>query len=264
MKILFIGDIVGRPGRTAVGQILPDLKKDLKIDAVFANGENLAHGRGVTKATLDEVLSYGVDYFTGGNHLFWHQGFSEELKNLPLPILRPANYPAEVPGKGFSWMDLGKKGKVLLINLEGRVFLNRPVNCPFRTIDRILEEELAREKPSAIIVDFHAEATSEKEALGFYLDGRVSAVIGTHTHVPTADARILPKGTAYVTDAGMVGTLNSVLGVKKEIIIENLTLPLPARFEWSEDKPLTFNAVLIEVKSGSRANQIERVDRLIE
>lgn len=261
MKILFLGDIVGRLGRQTVGKILPELKKSAKITAVFANAENAAHGRGATKSTIDELSGFGIDYFTGGNHLFWHKGFSDELEENNLPVLRPANYPEEVPGRGAILLDFGRAGKVLLVNLEGRTFLNRPVNCPFRTIDRILEEN-QKEESLVIIVDFHAEATSEKLAMGFYLDGRASAVLGTHTHIPTADERLLPKGTAYVTDVGMVGAWDSVLGVKKEIIIENLKSPLPRRFEWEEEGPTVFNSVFIEIGRNGKAKAIERVDKV--
>lgn len=262
MRILFIGDIVGRLGRRAVLSLLPGLRKDLKLDAVFANGENLAHGRGATKATIDEVLSGGVDYFTGGNHVLWQPSIIEELTNENLPILRPENYPQGLPGKGSTVIDFGKKGQVLLISLQGRDFINQPVDNPLRVADRVLEDYLGRVLMA--VVDFHAEATAEKAALGYYLDGRVSAVLGTHTHVPTADGRVLPGGTAYVTDVGMVGARESVLGVKKENIINRLLSPLPERFEWVDDGPVVFQSVLLEINSVTgKAVGIERVDRFL-
>lgn len=263
MRILFIGDIVGSLGRKAVGKILPELKKQLEINAVFANGENLAHGRGATKATVDEVFGYGVDYFTGGNHLFFQPSITQDLIDGVIPVLRPENYPTKIPGKGHATIDFGKNGKVLLVNLQGRAFLNSAVDDPFRALDRLLEENEG--KVRTVIVDLHAEATSEKVAAGFYFDGRVSALIGTHTHVPTADNRVLSGGTAFVSDVGMVGARESVLGVKKEIIIEHLSSPLPSRFEWVEDGPAVFQSVLIEVDElTGKAINITRVDRVLD
>jgi len=261
MNILFIGEIVGKLGRRTVGALLPSLLNNANISVVLANAENIAHGKGVTKTTLEEVQSYGVDAFTSGNHVFWHKGTSELLDNNDISIIRPANYPNDVPGQGFKIIDLGKDGRVLLINLLGRTFFNEPVFCPFRTVDKILED-LADEEFAAIVVDFHAEATSEQVAMGWYLDGRVTAVVGTHRHVPTADAWVLPQGTAYVSDLGMVGARHSVLGVEQEIIIDKLKNPRPQKFEWVEEGPAVFNSVLIEVEGG-KAKSIERVDRVL-
>ncbi len=261
MKILFIGEIVGKLGRQTVGRVLPTLSKDANITVSFANAENIAHGKGVTKGTLEEVQSYGVDAFTSGNHVFWRQGVSEILDSDDISIIRPANYPNDVPGRGFQIIDLGKDGRVLLINLLGRTFFNEPVFCPFRTVDKILEE-LADEEFAAIVVDFHAEATSESVAMGWYLDGRVTAVVGTHRHVPTADAWVMPQGTAFVTDIGMVGARHSVLGVEPGIIIDKLKNPQPQKFEWVEEGPAVFNSVLIEVEGG-KAKSIERVDKVL-
>jgi metallophosphoesterase (TIGR00282 family) len=262
MRILFIGEIVGKLGRRTVGRVLPDLLKNANISVVLANVENLAHGKGVTKTTLAEVQNYGVDAFTSGNHIFWRKDVYEVFDEGRIPIIRPANYPPEVPGKGFEIIDLGKSGKVLLINLLGRTFFNEPTLCPFRTVDKILEE-CAGEKLAATVVDFHAEATSERVAMGWYLDGRVTAVVGTHTHVPTADAWVMPQGTAHVSDLGMVGAQHSVLGVRPEIILEKLKDPRPQRFEWVEEGPAVFNSVLIEVEDG-KAKSIERVDRVVD
>ncbi len=262
MNILFIGEIVGKLGRLTVSRVLPSLRKDANISVVFANAENVAHGKGATKATLEEVQNYGVDYFTSGNHIFWRSEVFEELDTNDPSIIRPANYPQDVPGQGFKVIDLGKDGKVLLVNLLGRTFFNEPVFCPFRTVDKILKD-FADEKFAAIVVDFHAELSSERVAMGWYLDGRVTAVVGTHTHVPSADAWVMPQGTAYVTDAGMVGAQHSVLGVEPEIIIEKLKNPQPQRFEWVEEGPAVFNAVLVEVEAG-RAKSIKRVDRVLD
>jgi len=261
MKILFIGEIVGKLGRQTVGRVLPTLRKDANITVVLANAENLAHGKGVTTTTLAEVQGYGVDALTSGNHVFWRKEVNEVFEN-DSPIIRPANYPEDVPGKGYQIIDLGKDGKVLLLNLLGRTFFNEPVFCPFRTVDKILKD-FEGESFSAIVVDFHAEATSEQVAMGWYLDGRVTTVVGTHRHVPTADCWVMPKGTAYVTDVGMVGAKHSVLGVVPEIIIEKLKSPKPQKFEWVEEGPTVFNSVLIEVKDG-RAKSIGRVDKVLE
>ena len=262
MKILFIGEIVGKLGRRTVGRVLPSLLKSANISVVLANAENIAHGKGVTKATLEEVQSYGVDCFTSGNHVFWRKGTSDLLEGNDASIIRPANYPQDIPGQGFKIIDLGKDGKVLLINLLGRTFFNEPVFCPFRAVDRILKD-FEGEGFAAIVVDFHAEATSESVAMGWYLDGRATAIVGTHRHVPTADVWVLPQGTGFVTDVGMVGARHSVLGVEPEIIINKLKNPQPQKFEWVEDGPAVFNSVLIEVEGG-KAKSIERVDKIVE
>jgi metallophosphoesterase (TIGR00282 family) len=240
---------------------LPALRKDANITVVFANVENLAHGKGVTKTTLTEVQNYGVDAFTSGNHVFWRQEVNEVFDDHQSPIIRPANYPDDIPGQGFKIIDLGKDGQVLLINLLGRTFFNEPTLCPFRTVDKILEKH-ANEKLAATVVDFHAEATSESVAMGWYLDGRVTAVVGTHRHVPTADVWVMPQGTAFVTDIGMVGARHSVLGVAPEIIINKLKDPRPQKFEWVEEGLAVFNSVLIGVADG-RAKSIERVDKIL-
>lgn len=256
MRILFIGDIVSRLGRSAVASLLPSFKKSDSIDLVIANVENLAGGRGATREKVEEVLGYGVDFCTSGDHIFYFEQFREEIEDLP--VLRPANYPDDVPGRGCEILDLGS-GRVLLINLLGLSVAEGSVACPFRTIDRILAEH--GDGAQVVIVDFHAEATSERRAMGFYLDGRVSAVLGTHTHVPSADAQILPQGTAYITDVGMCGARDSVLGVDKEIIIERFKYPYRRRFEWIKEGPAVFNAVLVEIGENGRAVRITRKDR---
>ena len=186
MKILFIGDVVAKKGRTVVGEVLPDLIKKEKIDLVVANIENLSHGKGATKDSVDELRVAGANLFTSGNHIWFKQEFVEELNNDPT-ILRPANYPSDNPGFGFTYANVGKE-KVLLINLIGRQWIDEPVDEPYRTVDQLLLDQVEKEKPKIILVDFHAEATSEKNALAWFLDGRVTAVVGTHTHIPTADA----------------------------------------------------------------------------
>lgn len=255
MKILFIGDIVARPGREMVKELLPGFIKDKKIDLVLANAENMAHGRGATRGTIEEMMGVGVDYFTSGDHIFWQKGFEDEIDSLP--VIRPANFPPGHAGKGHVVIDTGKHGKVLLINLLGRVFLNERVDDPFRTADEILlqykDEDIAY-----TIVDFHAECSSEKYALGFYLDGRVDAVVGTHTHVPTCDQMMLPKKTLYLSDIGMTGIVDSVLGVEKDIIIKYYLSGLNQRFEWENAGRKAFRGVLLDTQK----NSIERLDKM--
>jgi 2',3'-cyclic-nucleotide 2'-phosphodiesterase len=259
MKILFIGDIVAKPGREVVSQLLPKIIKENKIDFVVANAENLAHGRGATVETINEMKNCGVDFFTGGDHLFWHKDFEDNVDNLP--IVRPANYPASTPGVGYSLLELKKKQKILIINLMGRTSFSGTMSLlddPFRKADEILEK-FKDDKPSVILVDFHAEATSEKAAMGFYLDGRVTAVLGTHTHIPTCDQRILPQGTMFVTDVGMTGCIDSVLGVKKDIIINLYLTATNQKFEWEEYGKTAFRGVILDTD----AKTIDRCDSYI-
>ncbi|MEW6103828.1 MAG: TIGR00282 family metallophosphoesterase [bacterium] len=245
MKVLFIGDIVGRKGRRIIKEIIPKLKMERSIDLVIANGENAAGGFGITKKVADEIFGCGVDIITGGNHIFAKKEIYEIIDDLP--ILRALNYPPCVPGRGFIIKPY-KGQNVCVISLCGRVFMDS-LDCPFRAIDSILED--VKEKTKIIIVDIHAEATSEKVALGWFLDGRVSAVIGTHTHIPTADCKILPKGTAYITDIGMVGAGNSVIGVKKDLVLKKFLSLLPVRFEMAEDEGIFGGAYIdIDEKTG--------------
>lgn len=250
MRILMIGDVVGRPGRRAVQQFLPGLRHDYRIDIVIANGENSAGGIGITLDTANELFECGVDVITTGNHVWAKKEIIPHLDG-ELPILRPLNYPPGAPGRGSL-----KVKDVLIVNVIGRVFLGE-FDCPFRAMDRLLSETGKDSK--IIIVDFHAEATSEKVAMGRYLDGRVSAVLGTHTHVATADARILHQGTAYVTDVGMVGPVDSVIGVDAESAIRSFLTGMPHRFFISEGSA-SLDAVLVEVDdSTGKATSIKRI-----
>ncbi len=252
MKILAIGDIVGRPGRQAVNKFVGGLRDEYSLDLVIANGENAAGGFGLTPATAQELLGGGIDVLTSGNHI-WAQKEIIPYLDDELPILRPLNYPAGVPGRGYL-----KKGPVLVVNLIGRTFMTN-YDCPFRTMDALLAE--LKPRPPVIIVDFHAEATSEKVALGRYLDGRVSAVLGTHTHVGTIDTHILPGGTAYVTDIGMTGPTDSVIGDDADAVIRRFLTMLPHHLSVGKGRPV-LNAVMVAIdeKSG-RATAIERVTR---
>ena len=253
MRVLFVGDVVASPGRKAVIKLVPDIVRENNIDYVIANAENVSHGRGVTQEDLTEMQEAGVNYFTSGDHLFWQRGTEDIIDTLP--VIRPANYPKRVPGIGYKLLTVGNKGTILLINLIGRTFLNERLDDPFTKADEILSLYESN-KPDYIIVDFHAESSSEKHALGFYLDGRVNAVVGSHTHVPTCDARVFPKGTLYVTDIGMTGNIDSVLGVKKEIILELYLTGLNQRFEWEYSGRNAFRSVLLDMKQ----NKIERLD----
>jgi metallophosphoesterase (TIGR00282 family) len=253
-----VGDVIGGPGRRAVAALLPRLRAELGVDLTIANGENSAGGRGITPATANELLSVGADVITTGNHVWAHRE-AEVYLEQPGPVLRPLNYPAGVPGRGALTLTV-RETLVRVINLMGVVHMAELDN-PFRVIDSYLHET---PRCPVTIVDFHAEVTSEKVAMGWHLDGRVSAVLGTHTHVPTADARLLPAGTAVVTDVGMVGPLHSVIGAGVEPVLHRFLTHLPARLP-VPDGPVTFNAVLVTIDPASgRATAIERVDRLYD
>jgi len=247
LKILFIGDINGKIARETIKKLLPEIKTKYRPDLVIANAENAAHGKGVTESTLQELMSYGIDWFTNGDHAFDKDKFINQVYESELPIIRPANYSSEAPGKGYVIIE-AKKLRILLINLIGRVFMSMDYDCPFKKINSILEEiALSEKKLSAIIVDIHAEATSEKVAMGHYLDGRVSAVVGTHTHVMTADQKITKNGTAYITDVGMVGSDEGVIGVKKENIINTFLTQIKLPHVIPETGKSILNSVLITI-----------------
>ncbi len=255
MKVLFIGDIVGTVGRTAVKALLPSLLHRYKIDFVIANGENAAGGFGITEKTAAEIFASGVHVITSGNHI-WDKKEAIPYIAKENRIIRPLNYPPGVPGYGSIVTSLSDGTKIAVINISGRVFMSS-IDCPFRVgMDEI---ERIRTETSVIIVDFHAEATSEKIAFGYYADGKVSAVLGTHTHVQTADEKILPGGTAYVTDVGMTGPEVSVIGIEKEQIIERFLLQMPRKFDTAKGSCI-FSAVVVEIdgKTG-RSAAIQRL-----
>jgi metallophosphoesterase (TIGR00282 family) len=259
MKILFVGEIVAKPGREIVQKFLPEIIKEHKPDAVFANCENLSGGRGITEEKIEQMKMVGIDYFTSGEHIFHERGTTDFIENVP--VLRPANYPKGTPGSGYKIIDLGRKGKVLLINLMGITSFggkNSFLDNPFVRIDEILEET-KNENIDAKIVDFHAEATSEKYSMGFYLDGKVGAVLGTHTHVPTCDNMVLPKGTLYITDIGMCGAIDSSLGVKADITIKMFLTAMNQHFEWESAGRKAFRSVLLDLQ----AKTIVRIDKII-
>jgi len=263
MKILVFGDIVGRVGREAVKKILPRLKEQHSPDLTIANAENLAHGKGVTTETLQEMLDAGIDVFTSGNHVWDRKEVFDILSDARLAdkLLRPANYPPEVPGQGAKFLTIATKN-VLVLNLLGRVFSRVDSDDPFRTADDLLKNH-AQAHPSIILVDFHAEATSEKAALAWHLDGRVTAVWGTHTHVPTRDQRILPGGTAFVSDVGMSGYSDGVIGVDKEPILKHFLTQLPYQTEAPSSGPAVVNAIVLTVEAG-KAVAIENLQEYLE
>lgn len=253
MRIMFIGDVVGGAGRRAVAALLPELLERHRPDFVVANGENAAGGVGITEGTARDLFERGVDAITLGNHTYRHReayGFLDRDER----VVRPANYPRGNPGRGHTIVE--KDGLTLgLVNLSGAVFLEA-ARSPFAEVDAALAE--LRGRTEHVLVDFHAEATSEKVAMGWYLDGRVTACLGTHTHVPTSDARVLPSGTAYITDVGMTGPRGGVIGVKREQAVERFLTMMPVKFDTSEDDPW-MNAVVIQADPNGRAESIEQV-----
>jgi metallophosphoesterase (TIGR00282 family) len=254
MKIMFLGDVVGAPGRRVVEELLPQAVDRYFIDLVVANGENAAGGIGITPLVADQLLSQGIDLLTSGNHIWKHKEIIPYLEETDR-LLRPANYPPDTPGRGFTVLETAAGEPAAVLNLEGRVFMN-PLECPFRTADQVLRS--LPPKVRVILVDMHAEATSEKLAMGWYLDGRVSAVIGTHTHVQTADERILPGGTGYITDAGMTGPVDSVIGMKKEIILERFLKQLPQPFKVATAN-LQLQGLVLTIDSRGRCQELTRL-----
>lgn len=254
MKLLFIGDVVGSPGRKVLKEFLPRLKTKYRPDVTIVNGENAASGKGITEKVYHEIREAGADVITLGNHA-WDKKDIFDFIDKAQDMIRPANFPDGTPGIGYLIKKVGNQ-KLAIINGQGRAFMN-PIDCPFRTIDKIVEE--VRQKTSLIFVDFHAEATSEKQAMGWYLDGRASAVVGTHTHVQTADERILPRGTAYITDVGMTGPYDGILGVEKEAVIHKFLTSLPVRFEVASGRE-QINGVFITLNNKSGyAESIQRI-----
>ena len=261
VRTLLIGDIIGKPGRLAVRQVLPGLREELDLDLVIANGENVAAGMGLTPSLAEELLTGGIDILTSGNHIWDKREIYEYLEG-DRPVLRPLNYPSDAPGRGWLVTSLDGGGEVAVINLMGRVYMNQ-LDSPFAAIDGLLEEA-AEPLPPVRLVDFHCEITSEKNAMGWHLDGRVTAVFGTHTHVPTADARLLPRGTAYISDLGMTGPHDSIIGFKVETVLPRFLRHLPTRLEVG-DGPVILNAAVLEAELATgRARSFTQLRRLIE
>ncbi|QOS99770.1 TIGR00282 family metallophosphoesterase [Brevibacterium sp. JNUCC-42] len=254
MKLLFIGDIVGSPGREIVKEYVPRLKRKYAPDLIVVNGENAAHGRGITRKIVNEFFQVGVQAITMGNHT-WDNREVFDFIDEEARIVRPANFPEGTPGRGLTYVQT-HMGEVAIINVQGRTFLP-PLLCPFETAEQLVEE--ARKRTKFIFVDVHAEATSEKQALGWYLDGKISAMVGTHTHVQTGDERILPNGTGYITDAGMCGPTDGILGMDRSAVIMKFLTQLPVRFEVAEG-PTQLNGVLFTFdKITGKTIKIERI-----
>ena len=262
LRVLMIGDVIGKPGRLALARVLPSLRDDRGIDLVTANGENLAGGMGLTVATAAALLESGVDVITSGNHIWDKREIIPELDREER-ILRPLNYGTRgVPGRGWGIFHAADGSEVAVINAQGRSTM-MPIENPFTELDRLLDEA-ADELPAVRLVDFHCELTSEKTAFGLHLDGRVSAVAGTHTHVPTADERVLARGTAYISDLGMTGPLESIIGFEPETVLPRFMNGLPTRFEVGSG-PVVLNALLIDIEGQTgRARSVERIARIVE
>ncbi|MCU0651399.1 MAG: TIGR00282 family metallophosphoesterase [Candidatus Omnitrophica bacterium] len=257
MNILFIGDIVGSPGREAINKLLPGLKKEYKLDFVIANAENAAAGSGITSRVADELFDSGIDVLTSGDHI-WKKREIFEFINQDERILRPLNFPAGAPGRGAKVFKTQSGSKLAVMNLQGRVFMEA-LECPFKTA--AAEVEKLAQETKIIIIDMHAEATSEKVALGWYLDGKVSAIFGTHTHIQTADEKILPAGTAFIADVGMTGPYDSVIGRRVEDVLERFITCVPVKFEVADSNIQLHGAVVdIDEKTG-KANSIVRIQK---
>jgi metallophosphoesterase (TIGR00282 family) len=261
LRCMVIGDIIGKPGRTATLHALPELRKEFGLDLVIANGENVAAGMGLTPSLAEELLGGGIDVITSGNHI-WDKREIYGYLDSGRPVLRPINYPDEAPGRGWLVHRTDDGAEVAVINAMGRVFMNQ-LDSPFTALDGLLDGA-ADPLPALRFVDFHCEITSEKNAMGWYLDGRVTAVVGTHTHVPTADARVLPGGTAYISDVGMTGPRDSVIGFSRESVLPRFLRHLPTRFDVASG-PVAFNAVVVTAdRATGLARDIVQVQRLIE
>lgn len=257
MNVLFVGDIVGRPGRMAVRHFVPLLRERYSLELCIGNSENSAGGAGITPDSADELLEAGLDLLTSGNHTFAKREIGPYLDRPDSRQIRPANYPPGAPGRGVAVLTARSGRRLGVLNLEGRVFM-KPLECPFRTADKALEQ-FGKEGVRCVLVDMHCEATSEKNAMGHYLDGRVSAVLGSHTHIQTADERVLPGGTAYITDAGMCGPWDSVIGLRKETAIERFLTQRHAGFDLAQDDVHLQGAVVEIDDQTGRARRIARV-----
>ena len=258
MKVLMIGDIVSKPGRDAVAAVVPRLRREEGVELVVANAENIAGGAGITASTAEAIFASGVDVITLGDHT-WDKREGEAFVGSHRRVVRPANYPEGTPGRGWTMWESASGIRVAVINLCGRVFMPYHYDDPFRAADRVLKE-IGQQQAQVVLLDFHAEATSEKIAIGRYLDGRLGAIVGSHTHIQTADEQILPKGTAYLTDLGMTGPYDSVLGRKVEDVLKKFLTQMPMRYEVATDDPKLCGAIIdIDVHNGGKATAIRRV-----
>jgi 2',3'-cyclic-nucleotide 2'-phosphodiesterase len=262
MRFLIFGDVVGSLGRKGIDAVLPDLREELQPDAVIINIENIAHGKGISPQTVQEALTWKADVYTTGDHAWDNKAGLPILEDSSIPIIRPANYGPGAPGKGWHTWSIGAY-QATVINMQGQVmFRNHPAN-PFHTIDALLEEPDIQQS-HVVLLDFHAEATSEKRALGWYTDGRIAGIWGTHTHVPTADAQVLPEGTAYITDVGMNGAYHSIIGVDRKGPIKAFLTQIKEKMEPSDTGPIEVNAVMIDVDPSTRkATAIAQIRKIL-
>lgn len=265
MKILAIGDIFAKSGRKTIQKLLPEIIQEHTPDLVIANAENLSHGNGFSPEHITAMQEAGINFFTSGDHTWGNKSGIMKLNDPNFPVIRPANYPSpNTPGKGYKIIEDGNLNKILIISLLGRVFMKKDYDCPFKKFDQILQET-AHENPNAIFIDFHTEATSEIAAFGFYADGKASIVVGTHTHVPTADTRILEHNTAFMTDIGMTGPLDSVIGVKKDIIINSFLTQMPVKHEPELQGKMVLNAVLVGIdEKTKKAQNIQHIQKFTD
>ncbi len=258
IKILFLGDIFGEPGRRALSEILPQLKKDHNPDLIFANCENAANGRGISNRLVSELLALDIDFFTSGNHIFQVKDIYSYLSKQDAKIIRPYNFPKGSPGRGIGIVESKNGVRVGVINLMGNLFIQPPANIPFESVNEALAD--LENSTDITVVDFHAEATSEKRAMGWHLDGRAQLLVGTHTHVLTADEEILPGGTAFITDIGMCGPYDSVIGMDKDIVLHKFRYNIPQRFEVAKND-VRITGVICEIDVDQRkATKITRID----
>ncbi|MBI5045561.1 MAG: YmdB family metallophosphoesterase [Candidatus Niyogibacteria bacterium] len=263
IRVLFFGDIIGKAGRRGLAYQLPLWRAKFAPDLIVANVENIAHGLGIGRASLEEIQKLGVNIFTGGNHILQGKDALKLLADETLPIMRPLNAPASWPGRGFVTKKIGNETNVTVVNLIGQHGMREHFDSPFEAIETFLQKDDV--KQNIIIVDMHAETTSEKKAMGYFLDGKTSVVLGTHTHVPTADEQILPQGTGFISDAGMIGAHNSIIGVKIKEALERLATNLPAKFEVEEAGPVEINAVLVDIdKSTKKTVGINRLRNIVD
>ena len=255
---MFVGDVVGQSGQAIFQKWVPKLREKHNVDAIIVNGENVAHnGRGILKKQINFFKHLGVSVVTSGNHIWDQRDSYQDITDFSDFIIRPANFPSACPGKGYTTFDLNGI-TVAVINVQGRVFMHQHVDCPFKTVESLLT--MLKTKTNIIFVDFHAEATSEKQALAFFLDGKVSGIFGTHTHVQTADEMILPGGTGYISDIGFCGAVYSCLGVKKEIVIKKFLTQMPQRFKVEKEGPYALQAIIVDVDFDTgKTSKIERL-----
>lgn len=262
VKLIYLGDIFGEPGRRAVKHFIPKLRDELDLDLVLANCENAANGRGISTRMMKELLDCGVDFMTSGNHIFYVHEFFKTMNERNCPVLRPYNFSTSCPGKGIGVVETKNGVKVGVMNLMGRVFMEPGVNLPMQAFEEAYLE--LKQDCDFMVLDFHAETTSEKRAMGWFVDGKVSLMVGTHTHIQTADEEILPNGTAYITDMGMTGPYDSVIGMKKEIIIKRLRHQLSSRFEVATDD-IRLCGVYVEIDTVTKkAIKIERIVKRLD